>query len=218
MNIRSIISERERNLPRAMIGRLLRIAEESKDVISLGPGEPDFCAPPYVIEAMKRAVSTCETHYSPTEGRRDLKEAIVRKLKRENKIDARPENVIVTAGSTEAIMLSLMCLVDPGEDVLVPDPGFLGYTPTIELLNGNATPVPLKQEDGFQMDGDTVRAQIRNPNKLRAIIINTPGNPTGTVLKKKALEEIADVAIEHNVPVLSDEAYEHFVYGRARRV
>ncbi|QQG40187.1 MAG: aminotransferase class I/II-fold pyridoxal phosphate-dependent enzyme [Candidatus Aenigmatarchaeota archaeon] len=218
MNFRSIISERERNLPGTMIGRLLRMAEESRSVISLGPGEPDFCAPMYVIDAMKRAVSTCETHYSPTSGRKELKEAIVRKLKRENKIDASPENVIVTNGSTEAIMLSLMCLVDPGEEVLVPDPGFLGYIPTIELLNGFAVSVPLRQSENFQMTGDAIRAQIVNPKKLRAIIINTPGNPTGTVLKKRALEEIADVAIEYNVPILSDEAYERFVYGSAKHV
>ncbi|MBI4017784.1 MAG: pyridoxal phosphate-dependent aminotransferase [Candidatus Aenigmarchaeota archaeon] len=218
MNIRSVISERERNLPGAMIGRLLKIAEESRDVISLGPGEPDFCAPAYVVDAMRSAVAACETHYSPTDGRRELKEAIVKKLKRENKIDARPENVIVTAGSTEAIMLSLMCLVDPGEEVLVPDPGFLGYIPTIELLNGFAISIPLKQDNGFQINGDAIREQIKNPNKLRAIIINTPGNPTGTVLKKRTLEEIADVAIEYNVPILADEAYEHFIYDRARHV
>lgn len=201
-----------------MIGRLLKIAAESKDVISLGPGEPDFCAPMYVIDAMKRAVQTCETHYSPTEGRKELKEAVIKKLKRENKIDARPENIIVTSGSTEAIMLSLMCLVDPGEDVLVPDPGFLGYVPTIELLNGSAVSIPLKQENGFQMDGDAIRAQIKHPNKLRAIIINTPGNPTGTVFKKKALEEVAKVAVEYKVPILADEAYEKFVYDDAKHV
>lgn len=218
MNIRSLISEREKDLPGAMIGRLLKLAAESKDIISLGPGEPDFCAPMYVIEAMKRAVQTCETHYSPVEGRKELKEAIIKKLKRENKIEAKPENIIVTSGSTEAILLSLMCLVDPEEEVLVPNPGFLGYVPTIELLNGVAISIPLEQKNGFQMDGDTIRKQIANPKKLRAIIINTPANPTGAVLKRRVLEEIADVAIEYNVPVLADEAYEKFVYDGARHV
>ncbi|MEM7815577.1 MAG: pyridoxal phosphate-dependent aminotransferase [Candidatus Aenigmatarchaeota archaeon] len=215
--MRRIMSEREEELPVLTIGKLLKIAEEDERIISLGPGEPDFTAPKNIIKAAKRALDKGFTHYSPAGGRSDLKEAIIRKLRRENKINAGPENIVVTTGSTEAIMLALMCTIDPGEGVMYPDPGFLAYKPSIEVLSGMPIPVPLYEEDGFQIDVERMEKAII-PEKTNAMIINTPSNPTGAVYNKKTLEEVAGFAIEYDLLIISDEAYEKLVYGDARHV
>jgi aminotransferase len=215
--LRQIISERERELPPSILGKLLHIASEDKSIISLGPGEPDFDAPENIIRAAKKRLDQHYTHYSAPNGRTELREEIAKKLKRENRIRTSPEQIIVTAGSTEAIMLALMCTTDPGEGVMVPDPGFLAYKPTVEVLNGMPINVPLHEKDGFEFNPDVLK-ELVIPEKTNAIIINTPSNPTGTVFSRKVLEEIADFAIEYDILVISDEAYEKFVYGGAKHI
>lgn len=205
------VSERETALPYLTIGKLLTIAAEDKSVISLGPGEPDFETPPHIINAAQQALKDRETHYAPVGGRSDFKEAIIRKLKRDNRIVATPENIIVTTGSTEGILLSLLCSIDPGEGVLLPDPGFLAYRPTVELLNGMPLPVSLRYEDGFQLTTEHMEQAIL-PEKTNVLILNTPSNPTGTVLTRQTLEEIADFVTQHDLLVIADEAYEKLVY------
>ncbi len=214
---RNLISERASELPVLTIGKLLHIAEEDKSIISLGPGEPDFTAPKNIIAAAKRALDKGFTHYSPAAGRKDLKEAIIRKLRKDNRIHAGPENIVVTTGSTEAIMLALMCTIDPGEGVMYPDPGFLAYRPSIEALNGMALPIPLHEEDGFQIDVERMERQIV-PEKTNVLILNSPSNPTGTVFSKKALEEVAGFAMEYDLLIIADEAYEKLVYGGAKHI
>lgn len=215
--LRDLISEREKDLPVQVIGKMLKACAEDRSIISLGPGEPDFTSPKNVIRAAKKALSQGMTHYSPVSGRTDFKEAVVRKLNKDNGIRAGKENIIATCGSTEAILLALIATVDPGEGVMIPDPGFLSYRPQVEVLNGMPIPVPLREEDGFQLDVD-VMDKLIIPEKTRVLIINTPSNPTGTVFKRKALEEVADFVIEHNLLVLSDEAYERFVYGDSKHI
>jgi aminotransferase len=214
---RNLISERETELPVLTIGKLLRIAEEDKSVISLGPGEPDFSAPKNIIVAAKKALDKGYTHYSPAGGRSDLKEAIIRKLRKDNKIHASPENIVVTTGSTEAIMLALMCTIDPGEGVMVPDPGFLAYRPTVEAINGMPISIPLHEEDGFQIDVERMERAIM-PEKTNVLILNSPSNPTGTVFSKKVLEEVAGFAVEYDLLIIADEAYEKLVYGGAKHI
>lgn len=215
--VRNIIAERESQLPVSTIGRLIAVAAEQKSAISLGPGEPDFDSPSNVIRAAKWALDNGYTHYSPPGGRKELREAIARKLKKENKIKTSPDNVIVTCGSTEAILITLMTTIDPGEGVILTDPGFLGYKPTIELLNGMPISVPLKEDNGFQLNVDDLKGRIVK-EKTNVIIINSPMNPTGAVFSKKTLEDIADFAIENDILVISDEAYEKLVYGDARHI
>jgi aminotransferase len=215
--LRNIVSERQEELPVSTIGKFLKIAAESKDIISLGPGEPDFDSPPHIIEAAKKRLDERYTHYSPPGGRYGFKEAIIRKLKKENRISVGHDNIIVTTGSTEAILLALMCTVDPGEGVLIPDPGFLAYRPAVEILNGMPLCVPLHEEDNFEMSVE-IMEKIIISEKTRALIMCTPSNPTGTVFSKRALEEIADFAREHDLLIISDEAYERFVYDDAKHI
>lgn len=215
--VRDGIAKREWQLPKTEFTKIMEIAEEAKDVISLGPGEPDFTTPRHIINFAKKKLDQGYTHYSSPDGRDELKELVAKKLKKENGIDVPPERIVVTAGSQEALFLALMVLVDPTEQVLVPDPGFLAYKPMVEVLDGVAASLPLHENEGFQVNPDRIKELIE-PGKTKVLIINSPSNPTGTVLKKKVLEEIADVAVENNLVIFSDEAYEKFVYDGAKHV
>jgi aminotransferase len=210
--LKEIVSEREKELKELTIGEMLKLAVEDPKIISLGPGEPDYNPPKHIINAACDALKKGYTHYSPVDGRKELREAIAKKLKKENKININPDQIIVTCGSNEAILLSLMASIDPGEQVLVPDPGFLSYIPTVEVLNGQALSIPTRPQEDFQILPESVNHLLRNPKKVRAIIINSPNNPTGAVYTKKTLEQIADIAVEHDLMIISDEAYEKLVY------
>ncbi|MDP3917466.1 MAG: aminotransferase class I/II-fold pyridoxal phosphate-dependent enzyme [Nanoarchaeota archaeon] len=206
------ISEREHDLPDAVIAKLLRIAVEDKSVVSLGPGEPDMNMPQPIIEEVKRCASK-SNHYSPPGGRIELREAIVKKLKKDNNIDANPDNIIVTTGSQEALLLATACSLDVSEQVIIPDPSFLGYLPTFELFNAFPIALELKPEDNWNINPDAMKKLI-DKKKTKAILINSPSNPTGNVLPKKILEEIADIAVDNNLYIFSDEAYEKLIYDK----
>lgn len=213
-----ILSERVGELPHSEFEEIMKIAKEDARVISLGPGEPDYDAPQPVIKATIDALRGGKTHYSSIPGLPELREAIAKKLKKENKIELNDplHEVCVTAGSTEGLLMGLMTIVDAGEEVLVPNPSFLAYTPMVDLVTGSAVPYALSQGDGFQIHPEELQEKITN--KTRAIILNSPSNPTGTVLSTKILEEIADIAVENELIVLSDEAYEKFVFGKSRHI
>jgi len=211
------VSEREMQLPVSTIGDLIKIAAESKGIVSLGPGEPDFDSPRNIINFACKKLREGFTHYSPPGGRSELRVAVAKKLKRENKIDVPPEQIIVTCGSTEAILLNLICTIDPGEGVLIPDPGFLAYKPTVEILNGMPLCVPHNESDGFQFSIEEAE-RVVVPEKTKVMIINTPSNPTGVVFKRRVLEEIADFVCEYDLVVISDEAYEKLVYEKEKHI
>jgi len=200
----------------SMIEESLRITETHPEIISLGAGEPDFPAPPNVIQAAERFLEKGYTHYAPMQGRRELREALVEKLKKENKIDTDKDEIIVTCGSKEAILLSVMTLVNPKEEVIIPNPGYIGYRPIVEVLDGKAVSIPLKEDDNFEYHSEILKKLITKKTKL--IIVNTPSNPTGTVFRRKTLEEIADIAVDRNLMILSDEAYEKLVYDKAKHI
>ncbi len=208
------ISERERQMPEQEIGRLLRIAVEDKSVISLGPGEPDFPAPAPIV-ALTKKYANQSNHYSPPGGLKELREAIAKKLKRENKIDTSPENIVVTCGSQEALLIAAACTLDPSEQVILPDPSYMGFLPTFSLFNAGIQTVSVREQDGFELDPEAVEKAI-DPKKTKVLMINTPANPTGTVLSKKVLEQLADIAIEHDLLIFSDEAYEKIIYDGAK--
>lgn len=219
MPLDKIISERTAELPYEELGKLFKIIEKDKRIISLGPGEPDFGPPPHVIKASRRILGEKDIgRYSPVGGRADLREALAEKLKKENRIDASPDNVLVATGSTEAILLALMACVDPGEAVATVDPSYANYIPVTELLNGTAISLPVIPQNNWQLIPELMKKQIKEPRRTRAIIINSPANPTGAVYSRKTLEGIADVAVENDLLVISDEAYEKFVYGKAKHV
>ncbi len=204
------ISEREEELPEAVIGKLLKIASEDKSIASLGPGEPNFNLPAPLVSEAKKLAAHCN-HYSAASGRTELREAIAKKVWKDNHIKAEPENVIVTSGSQEALLLAAMCTLDVSEQVILPTPCFMGYNPMFELIDANVVPIQLKEEEKFELNPDDVKKAI-DKKKTKVLLLNSPSNPTGNVIRKKVLEEIADIVIDNDLYVFSDEAYEKIVY------
>jgi aminotransferase len=209
------LSEREEQLPDQAIERLIEIMVEEPKILSLGPGEPDFSLPKPLVAEVKRLANQ-SNHYSPAGGLHALREAICKKVKRDNKIIARPENVTVSCGSQEALMLAAACLLDVSEEILVPNPGFMGFLPSFELFNANVKTYKLSEENAFEPNPDEIEKQITK--KTRVILLNSPANPTGNVISKRILEEIADIAVDNDLSVFSDEAYEHIIYDDAKHI
>ena len=134
-HIKDLVAKRDTDMPKTEFENILRIAVEDKEVVSLGPGEPDFDTPRNIREAAKRAIDKGMTHYSTTAGTQELREEISKKLKKQNKIDADPDTeIMTTTGSSEAIFLSSMILIEPGDKVILPDPGYINYIPTTYLM------------------------------------------------------------------------------------
>lgn len=214
------ISERERDLPSSVIGKLLKISAERHDIISLGAGEPDFDTPKPLLKSIKKIVGNYKknhlTHYSAPEGIPELRDALVKKVLRDNKIHTTPENVLVTTGSQEGLFAGFLATLDPTEEVLIQNPGYLGYLPAIELVSAVPRYVRLKEEENFEINPDRIKKLITK--KTRVIVLNTPANPTGTVIRRSVLEEIADIAVENDLYIFSDEAYEKLTYDQKAHV
>ena len=208
------ISEREQELPDLEIGRLIEIAVEHPEIISLGPGEPDFPLHNDLVVHTKK-IAHLVNHYAPAGGLREFREAIVKKLKKDNKIKVNPDNVVVTCGSQDALVLGAACCLDVSEQIILPNPGYMAFLSTFELFNANPRFVELKEEDDYAMNPDLIRKAI-NKKKTKVLLINSPSNPTGNVLSKKILEEIADIVVDNDLYVFSDEAYEKILYDGAK--
>ncbi|CAB49691.1 pyridoxal phosphate-dependent aminotransferase [Pyrococcus abyssi] len=193
------------------IRKLFDIAAGMKDVISLGIGEPDFDTPQHIKEYAKEALDMGLTHYGPNIGLPELREAIAEKLKKQNNIEADPnKEIMVLVGANQAFLMGLSAFLKDGEEVLIPTPAFVSYAPAVILAGGKPVEVPTYEENEFRLNVDELKKYVTE--KTKALIINSPCNPTGSVLKKKDLEEIADFAVEHDLIVISDEVYEHFIY------
>ena len=141
-----------------------------------------------------------------------MREAIAKKLRKDNKIKANADEIFVTGGSEAALFSGFLCALDPGERVAVQSPGYLGYIPGIELVSAIPDDIRLKEDENFEVNPDEIRKRIKK--KTSIIMLNTPSNPTGTVISKKVLEEVADIAVENDCYVFCDEAYEKLVYDK----
>jgi len=210
------LAERVKVIGKSKITESLKVIEQDPTIISLGAGEPDFPAPKVVITAAEKAMKSGFTHYSPMQGKKELREAIAEKLRKENKIDVTPKQVLVTCGSKEAILLSIMAFVDPGEEAFIPNPGYIAYRPIVEVMGGRAVSIPLLEQNNFEVNLEDIKSFVTANTKV--IIVNSPSNPTGIVFKKKTLENIADFALDNDLMIVSDEAYEKLVYDDAKHI
>lgn len=179
-------------------------------VLRLTAGEPDFPSAPFVNEAATKAMSTGETHYTAPAGIMPLREEIAKKLKEENNLSYDASEIIVTPGSSGAVGLLLLALMDRGDEVLIPDPAWFHYATLVELAGGIPKRVRLDPEDGFRLHASKIEEAASSNTKL--LIINTPSNPTGRVLSNEELEGIAGAAERLGITVVSDEIYEKIVY------
>jgi len=198
------------------IRKLFDLAQNRKDIISFGIGEPDFTTPDHVREAAKRAIEEGYTHYTPNAGYADLREALAQKLADFNHIEAKPEEVVVTSGGTQALFSSFYTLLNPGDELIIPDPGFLIYGSQVFLAGGEPVFLPIREENHFQIDANELKGLITE--KTKAILLNSPSNPTGIVIKKEILEEVAQIAKERDLFVISDELYEDILFDGREHV
>ena len=211
----SKISERSLLMPISGTRKFIQYAKGLKDVIYLNIGEPDFPTPEYIREAAKKALDESFTHYTPVLGILELRQAIAEKLERENRIDVNPENeVLVTAGSQAAVFVAIQALVNPGDEVLMFNPGFPGHEAAIRLAGGTIVQIPVKEEDNFDIDPEIIESKITSRSKV--LIINSPSNPTGSVTSKDRLEAVAEIARKYDLVIISDEIYEKIIYDEAK--
>ncbi len=215
------LADRMKSIPfsgiRAVFEEVLRREKMGEKIIHLNIGEPDFDTPKHIKEAAKKALDEGKTRYSSNYGIPELREAIAQKLRQENGLSYDPAaEIIVTVGGNEAVLITMMGLLNPGDEVLIPDPCWLNYFYCAQMAGAVPISVPAKEEYEFIPRTDDFRSRLTP--KTRMIIINTPNNPTGAAYTAKALEELAQVAREKNLFVLSDEIYEKMVYDGTRHV
>jgi aspartate/methionine/tyrosine aminotransferase len=193
-----------------VLARARALERQGREVIHLEIGEPDFDTPAHIREAAKRALDGGATHYGPSAGLPELREAIAKDVAATRGIDVRPEEVVVTPGAKPIMYFVITALVDPGDEVIYPNPGFPIYESVINFVGGVPVPIPLREESGFGFDLDVFERKV-SP-RTRLIVVNSPQNPTGGVLEADQLGRIAEIALRHRIPVLADEIYKSFLY------
>jgi len=199
----------------AMSVRARQLAAEGKRVISLAIGEPDFDTPVWASEAAYRAALQGDTHYPPQDGTRALKEAIRRKFRRDNDLDFGPDEVCVANGGKQIITNALLATIDPGDEAIIPTPGWISYADQVRLADGEPVFVACPQNNGFKLRPEDLEAAITPRTKW--LILNSPNNPSGAAFTESELRALAAVLLRHpDIWVMSDDMYEHLVYGSFR--
>ncbi len=196
--------------------RMLAMASELDDVITLGRGDPDFDAPEHVVKAAQVALEAGDTHYTPPAGLPELRMAIARKLRIENGLDYSEDEVVITNGCQEALYLLIQALIGPGDALLLQEPRYNAYDHMVNLAGGQIVSVPTFQEDDFALTADAASARITPQTKAMAVV--TPNNPTGGVIPPSQLAALADMSVERDLIVISDEIYEKLMYDGLEHV
>jgi len=210
--MRDFVSKRVRAVPPSGIRKFFDISADMDDVISLGIGEPDFVTPDPIIRAGIRALEAGHTHYTSNSGTPQLRRAIVAYLERLYGIGYNPDTeILVTVGVSEALYLVMNAVLNPGDEVIIPQPSFVSYAPEVTFAGGVPVIVETYVEHDFQVTGADVEAAVTPQTK--AILIGYPNNPTGAVMSRERLLEIAAVAEKYDLLVISDEIYDRLVYG-----
>jgi aspartate aminotransferase len=196
-----------------VLARARALEAQGRHIIHLEIGEPDFDTPGNITNAAIAALQRGETHYTPAAGIPQVRDAIARHISRSRNIEVGPEHVVLTPGAKPIMFFTILALVEEGDEVVYPNPGFPIYESMINFAGGKAVPLPLRMEREFSFDHDELRSLV-NP-RTRMIILNSPQNPTGGVLEEADLRLIAELAQEHDAVVLSDEIYERLIYGKS---
>lgn len=193
-----------------VLARAKQLEKKGKDVIHLEIGEPDFDTPNNIKAAAIKALKEGYTHYGPSAGLPEVREVIAQYVSKTRKINAKPEQVVVTPGAKPIMFFAILALADEGDEIIYPNPGFPIYESVINFVGAKAVPIKLREENDFRLDTDELKKLVTDRTKL--IIINSPQNPTGGVLTKDDLKVIADIALSKDIMVLADEIYSHTLY------
>ena len=193
-----------------VLARAKALERAGREIIHLEIGEPDFDTPRHIRDAAKRALDEGATHYGPAAGLPELREAIAKHVSATRGVPVSPEEVVVTPGGKPIMFFTIMALVNAGDEVIYPNPGFPIYESVINFVGGVPVPIPLREETGFGFD--LAEFERRLSSRTRLIIVNSPQNPTGGVLDRGQLERVAAASVEHGIPILTDEIYREFLY------
>ncbi len=206
-----MVTQKARDIKPFIVMEVLEKAAEMErqgiDVVHLEVGEPDFAVPPCVSKAVQQAFEEGRTHYTHSLGDGELRDEIARKYKREYGVDILPDQILVTSGSSAAILLTLGGLCENGDEVIISDPGYACYAGFIRFIDAKTVRVPVYEEDGFQYRPEIIQQKITG--RTKAVMINSPMNPTGNLLSLEVMRELSDF----NIPIVSDEIYHGLVYG-----
>ncbi len=193
-----------------VLAKAKALERQGKQIVHLEIGEPDFDTPAHIKAAAKEALDAGATHYGPSAGLPELREAIAKHIGETRGIPVSPDEVVVTPGAKPIMFFVILALVNRGDEVVYPNPGFPIYESVINFVAGVPVPIPLREETGFGFDLDVFERRASSKTKL--IIINSPQNPTGGVLERAQIDRIAEIARHYRIPVLADEIYRQFLY------
>ncbi len=209
------ISSRVNQIGKSAIHEMTRLSKQYDDVAFLSWAKPTTDTPEHINETVIYAIKKGLTGgYSQSEGLPELRKEIVKKLKRDNNIEAETSQIIVTIGAIEGLAASVMAVIDPGDEVILPTPTYSTHITQVKLASGTPVLIPLLEEDGFALDIEAVKKAITP--KTKAIMYCSPSNPTGTVFPEKTLRKLAEIALENDLTIITDEAYEYFTFDDAK--
>lgn len=195
----------------ALSAKAKELKKQGVDIIGFGAGEPDFDTPEYIKNAAKEALDKGLTKYTAASGIIELKEAVCKKLKDDNGLDYEPSQIVISTGAKQALFNSLTTIVNPGDEVIIPAPYWVSYEELVKMVNGTPIIVHTKEENGFKISKEQLEAACTE--KTKALLLNNPNNPNGSIYTKEDLQDIADLAVEKQFYVISDEIYEKLIYG-----
>jgi aspartate aminotransferase len=198
------------DLPQSGIREVMELSRSVEDAIHLEVGDPSFATPPHVVEAAARAARDGWTRYVPSAGIRALREAIADKLRKHNGVEVEPGQVIVTAGGIGAVHTAMAAVLEPGDEILLPDPAWPNFRMIAGVLHARERPYPLRAERGFLPEVEDLERAV-GP-RSRAVLVNSPSNPLGTIVPAERLREIAEFAARHDLWVISDECYDQMAF------
>ncbi|HSI84857.1 MAG: pyridoxal phosphate-dependent aminotransferase [Candidatus Methylacidiphilales bacterium] len=208
------VQELSPSLTLAIDSRAKAMKAEGQDVVGFGAGEPDFDTPEHIKAAAMGALDAGFTKYTPSSGIPELRAAISEKLKRDNKLDYKPSQIIVNCGAKHSCYNALLAVLEPGDEVIIPAPYWLSYPEMVKLVGAVPVVVQTKAENGYKITAEEFQDAMTPKTKM--IIINSPGNPTGSVYTEAELAAIAEVALDEDILILSDEIYEKLIYDGAK--
>jgi aspartate aminotransferase/aminotransferase len=212
LDVAALLSDRALAVESSGIRKVFDLGAKLEDPVNFSIGQPDFPVPPPVRRAAQEAIEAGRNRYTPTQGIEPLRARVAEKLRRENGVEVGIDDVLITAGSSGGIFLAFAALLNPGDEIVIPDPYFVMY-PQLAVFFG-AKPVLIDTYPNFQLDPEKVAAALTP--RTKAIVLNSPANPTGALIPEATQREVARIAERHGLIVLSDEVYESFVYDQAR--
>lgn len=215
-----MISERLRkvspSLTLAIDAKAKQMKKDGIDLVGFGAGEPDFNTPENIKEAGIKAIKDNQTRYTPASGMIELKSAVAEKFKKDNNLDYKPSDIIISCGAKHSLYNIFMAILNPGDEVIIFSPYWVSYEEQVKIADGIPVFVELDESRNFEIDFDLLKKKITK--KTKAIIVNSPSNPTGTIFSEKTLQKIAEIALKNNIIIISDEIYEKLIYNGKKHI